>query len=111
MRCESRAGTSRSREDTFTPGLVGFVKENSAPDCSRELLTRMAQALEADPRYAVALHHEGGVGLGRVGLPAFGSQHEVVWNREQTRCLVLEGELYDVARLRRALAGGGDRSE
>jgi asparagine synthase (glutamine-hydrolysing) len=71
----------------------------------------MAQALEADPRYAVALHHEGGVGLGRVGLPSFGSQHEVVWNREQTRCLVLEGELYDVARLRQSLSEAGDRSE
>lgn len=55
----------------------------------------MARALEPDNRLAVALHHEDGAALGRVGLASFGSGTQIVWNCDRTRCLVMEGELYD----------------
>jgi asparagine synthase (glutamine-hydrolysing) len=58
----------------------------------------MARALEDDARFTVSLHHEAGVGLGRVGH-AFGRSPQVAWNHDRTTCAVMDGELYDRARL------------
>src|SRR5688500_8057166 len=63
----------------------------------------MAHALEPADRFVTATHHEQGIGLGRVGLAFVGSGREVAWNADRTRCLVLEGELYDTPALTRAL--------
>jgi len=93
------------------PGLVGFIKPDSSVDGARAFLAQMARALEVDDRYEVALHHEAGVGLGRVGLSFLGSEGEVVWNQDQTRCLVMEGELYDTAALRQSVSEEGRQCE
>jgi len=64
----------------------------------------MADALEPEPRFQRAFHSEPGVGLARVGLESLGSKGEVIWNSERTLALVMEGELYDVAALGRAVS-------
>ena len=64
-----------------------------------------------DERYTVAQHCEAGVGLARVGFSFVGSGAQVVWNHDQTRCLVMEGELYDLESLTQALSkDAGDQS-
>jgi asparagine synthase (glutamine-hydrolysing) len=69
----------------------------------------MARALEDDARYTVALHHEAGVGLGRVGH-AFGRSPHVAWNHDRTACAVVDGELYDRAPLDAELGLAGRAS-
>jgi asparagine synthase (glutamine-hydrolysing) len=87
------------------PGLVGFCKPDSSAVGARSALDRMARALETESRFQVALHSEPGVGLGRVGLPNQESAASLVWNEDETVCVVMEGELYDDAPLRASLDG------
>jgi asparagine synthase (glutamine-hydrolysing) len=63
----------------------------------------MSDALEPTGSFVRAAYGEAGVGLGRVGLPSFGSGAEIVWNRDRTLALVMEGELYDVEAVQRLL--------
>lgn len=65
----------------------------------------MAKALESDSRFQATLHDEAGAGLGHVGLKAQGGPSRLVWNHDESVCLVLEGEIYDVPALERSLAG------
>jgi asparagine synthase (glutamine-hydrolysing) len=85
------------------PGLVGFVKPGSSPDAAQAFLSRMANALERDSRFRMALHHEQGVGLGRVALGFLDPPSSMVWSSDGSVCLVLEGEIYDQTALEQLL--------
>ena len=93
------------------PGLVGFVTPEISVTCAEALLSRMAAALGADEAYQSTLYHEGGAGLGRVGLSDLGSNRTAVWNKDHTRCLVMEGELYDMAAVEASVFGSGGRPD
>lgn len=85
------------------------MKPRFSGDASRALLSAMAHALEPGGPFRTALHVDAGVGIGRVGLEFLGSGAEIAWNRTGTRCLVMEGELFDTGALEAMVArdGGG----
>lgn len=86
------------------PGLVGFVKNISAEQ-SHTLLTTMAQSLESAPRFHTELHAGDGFGVGRVTLGIINARPQPLWNADRTRCVVMEGELYNAAEMRQRLGG------
>jgi asparagine synthase (glutamine-hydrolysing) len=59
----------------------------------------MAAALDAGNHLTRSLFHEAGAGIGRVGHARLAGQPSLVWNRDETLGLVMEGELYDTATL------------
>ena len=63
----------------------------------------MALALEGEDRFPHALAHEPGAGVGHIGLGDAAAGPRLAWNRDETRCLVLEGEIYDLAPLEQSL--------
>lgn len=91
------------------PGIIGYVGQFRGQRADQQLLRRMAQALEPEPRFRVELHQNGFWGLGRVTLGIVNGQPQPLWNRDQTICVVLEGELFDTALIRQALLGEGRR--
>lgn len=84
------------------PGLTGFTHRNSSSR-SELLLKTMARALQHDDAQDISLFHDGEVGLGCVefGLPTHGPS--LVWNRDQTVCLTMDGELFDQGDLYQSL--------
>ena len=76
------------------PGLVGFVGEFPGVDAKNHLQAMM-QALEPGPDYQRQMYYDQAVGLGRVTLGIFNPQSQPVWNAAGTRCIFLEGELYE----------------
>ena len=81
------------------PGLVGFIGHTE----DDTLLTRMAAALEPESLFKRELHQAAGWGLGRVHLEILNPQPQPLWNADRSRCLVLEGELYNAPALRNRL--------
>ena len=63
----------------------------------------MSLALEGEDRLPRALFHEPGAGVGHIGLADAAAGPRIAWNRNETRCLVLEGEIYDLAPLEQSL--------
>ena len=79
------------------PGLVGYVRHESqaSPTFNLEAMGRL---LEGDGRFKRHLYEGDGYGLGRVSLDILNPQAQPIWNRERSRCVVMEGELYDQQR-------------
>jgi asparagine synthase (glutamine-hydrolysing) len=84
------------------PGIVGFIGTPGDVSADRHLAA-MLSALEPGSEFQRDTYCANQAGLGRVTLGIFNSQPQPVWNREKTRCLVLEGELYEQERLQTAL--------
>ncbi|MFN2197680.1 MAG: asparagine synthetase B family protein [Anaerolineales bacterium] len=85
------------------PGLVGFIGTPPVGNEKRHL-DAMMQALEPDNGFHRDTFFAPGVGLGRVTLGILNPQNQPVWNTEQARCILFEGELYETERLQRLLA-------
>lgn len=92
------------------PGLIGFVG-NLDSTAGSDLLGRMARALEHEDRFRRELYSDRGIALGRVTLGLVSPRPQPVWNEDHTICLVMEGELFDTAPLRRDLVARGHRFE
>ncbi|OGO36006.1 MAG: hypothetical protein A2W35_14945 [Chloroflexi bacterium RBG_16_57_11] len=60
----------------------------------------MGNALESDARFKQHLFEGVGFGLGRVSLDILNPQPQPIWSHDQSRCAVMEGELYDQQGLR-----------
>lgn len=86
------------------PGVIGFVGDahNGEPVA---YLAAMARALQEERRHIVEMHAEAGFGLGRVTLGLLNPQPQPVWNAGRTRCIVMEGEVYDEDDWARRLPG------
>lgn len=89
------------------PGLIGFVNADGRDP--HMLLSQMARALEPEERFKVDAYAADGLGLGRVSLGILNPQPQPVWNETKTRCLVMEGELYDTAAQKEELSRRGRR--
>jgi len=63
-------------------------------------LETMGNALESDARFKQHLFEGVGFGLGRVSLDILNPQPQPIWSHDQSRCAVMEGELYDQQGLR-----------
>jgi asparagine synthase (glutamine-hydrolysing) len=85
------------------PGLIGFVGDSE----DDALLAKMGQALEPEPLFKRDLYQAQAWGLGRVHLAVLNPQPQPVWNEDRSRCLVLEGELYNAPSLRQGLTDQG----
>lgn len=85
------------------PGLIGFVNGRDP----HALLSKMARALEPEPRFHLDSYTSEAVGLGRVSLRILNPVTQPVWNQSRTLCLIMEGELFDTAPLQQQLAQHG----
>ncbi len=76
------------------PGLIGFAGDIHAAEPAA-YLAAMAGALQDERWQTVETHAGAGFGLGRVGLGLLNPQPQPIWNADRTRCIVMEGEVYD----------------
>jgi asparagine synthase (glutamine-hydrolysing) len=92
------------------PGLVGFFDASARGDNGRQL-QRMMQALEPIESGAIAytrqVYSAPEVALGRVHLDFSQPYGQPVWNPQKTRCLLLEGELFEQERLQKLIETAG----
>ncbi len=86
------------------PGLIGYVGDAHAGEPAA-YLAAMGRALQDERSHAVETHAEAGFGLGRVSLGLLNPQPQPIWNAERTRCIVMEGEVYDYDDVARRLPG------
>jgi asparagine synthase (glutamine-hydrolysing) len=63
----------------------------------------MARALEPNDRFRIELHHEAGLGFGRVALPFYRNGAQPVWDETTGLGVIMEGELYNPEELRSLL--------
>lgn len=90
------------------PGVIGFAGKTNIED-SQIFLREMAKALDSGDRYQVDLFFDGDAGLGRVSLGLVNPSAQPVWSEDRSRCIVMEGELFDQAHLKQDLAQKGHR--
>lgn len=88
------------------PGLIGFVDLDSVGNPG-EFLEKMARALEPAERFRQHLHSEANMGLGLVAHAFAKTGEQPVWNAARTRCVVMEGELFDYQALKQELIERG----
>ncbi|MCI0519977.1 MAG: asparagine synthetase B [Chloroflexi bacterium] len=90
------------------PGIVGFY---GAPPAAggAEFLHKMARALEAEDEFQVWAYAQPEAGMARVSLGIVNGEAQPAWDEQRQVGVVMEGELYDTARLRSTLAGRGHR--
>ncbi len=88
------------------PGLIGFVKQ-LPHDKAQKLLTEMASALEPENRFKVDLFHGEGYALGRVSLCIANPEPQPVWNINKTKCVFIEGEIFNNLDLKQTLIERG----
>ncbi len=91
------------------PGLIGYSKYHSMKDDSLHL-EEMANRLEPEARFQRNLFEEGKVGLGRVSLGILNPAIQPLWNRDHSRCIIMEGELYNQQKLKDELENNYDRN-
>lgn len=84
------------------PGIVGFVG-NIAGDTPENLLRKMARALEPEEYFRYDLYAETEFGLGRASLGIINGEQQPIWNDDHSRCIMMEGEIYEELRLRQDL--------
>ncbi len=89
------------------PGIFGFVQERSRGE-AQPFLERMATALEPEARFKRVFYAADGFGFGRASLEIGGKVPQPVWNANRSQVLMMEGELYDQARLYDLLKQAGD---
>jgi len=88
------------------PGIVGYV--GSFPEgLSSVFLEKMAHALEPESRFKLDLYQGETIGLGRVTLGIANPESQPIWNEDETICLVMEGEIYDVKSISQSLIQNG----
>lgn len=90
------------------PGIFGFHRDLPQSE-SMALLARMARALEPEPRFRAEVHAEPGIGLGRVSLGLLNPEPQPTWNEDQSVCLVMEGEVFELGMIRQRLEALGHR--
>jgi asparagine synthase (glutamine-hydrolysing) len=86
------------------PGLVGFIGD---PQRAATLLPQMANALLDEAWYEASLEQGDHFGLGRISLNYLKNAPQPIWNENQTICLALEGELFDMSSLKQQLLNAG----
>lgn len=88
------------------PGIIGYI--GSLPEgLSSVFLEKMARDLEPESRFKVDLYQGETIGLGRVTLGIANPESQPIWNEDETICLVMEGEVYDVEPIIGALVQHG----
>ncbi len=90
------------------PGIFGFAGHYD-PEESTQLLSKMASALDPEDGYCVDLYHDEGVGIGRSSLGIINSKQQPVWNAAKTRCIFMEGEVFDTYPIKQSLRQKGHR--
>jgi asparagine synthase (glutamine-hydrolysing) len=90
------------------PGIVGFVGKTDTL-YTGQLLNSMAQELNCDGNNRCDLFTEGEMGLGRVSLGIVNRETQPLWNEDNSRCIVMEGELFDTKHLKQDLIDKGHR--
>ena len=90
------------------PGVFGFHRDLPQAQSIAQL-TRMAHALETEPRFHTDLHAEDGIGLGRVSLRLLNPEPQPSWNEDKSVCLVMEGEIFGQKEIRGRLLEQGHR--
>jgi hypothetical protein len=85
------------------PGLFGFVGE-SEPEIVESLHMGMAAALKFNELDQVDLFHGDGFCAGRVSLGIVNPQPKLIWNEDQTLCVLMEGEIYGYEVIKRHLS-------
>ncbi len=93
-------------------GIAGQVRADGAP-VSPELIEEICAAQEHRGPDSRGLHVEGPVGLGiqRLRIIDVAGGDQPVYNEDGTVAVVLNGEIYNYAELRRELRGRGHRLE
>ncbi len=92
------------------PGVLGLIGEPN-PEAQLETTTGMVQALQHEPWYQHCLVQGAGWALGRVSTGLVDDPRlQPLWNERGTRCIVMEGELFNRDDLRK-LAAGSDWAE
>jgi len=92
------------------PGLIGFLKYRDRKDDPLSL-EAMAHRLEPEGRFQRQLFEEGEIGLGRLSLGILNPATQPLWNRDHSRCIIMEGELYNQQELKDELARNGDQGQ
>jgi len=92
------------------PGLCGYVESNYG-GVSDQLLSDMARALKDEEWYKVDLYQGEQFGLGRISLGLLNPESQPLWNEDRTVCVVMEGELYDYAEMKKCLVDRGHKFE
>jgi len=90
------------------PGLIGYLKYHALKDDPLRL-EEMANRLEPEARFQRHLFEEGEIGLGRVSLGILNPAIQPLWNRDHSRCIIMEGELYNSQQLKDESGKSGDR--
>ena len=84
------------------PGIAGFVGnvEGQAPEV---FIRKMLVALEPEGGFRLDQAHGLDYGLGRASLGIVNGDPQPYWNDTRSRCIVMEGEVYEIARLKHDL--------
>lgn len=90
------------------PGIVGFLGKSDT-SYTGQLIYNMAHALDCSGHSRCDLFTEGEMGLGRVSLGIVNRETQPLWNEDNSRCIVMEGELFDTDALKQDLEGKGHR--
>jgi len=88
------------------PGIIGYYSEQ--PESGKEQwLHHMARALHDEDIFCVDTYQSGLVGIGRVSLGIVNPEKQPIWNETKTRCIVMEGEIYDYQEQKQQLVNLG----
>ena len=93
-----------SEPENNMPGLFGIVGPPH-DEQSHDLCEAMCNRMRHHSWYQVDQHEElsAGIALGRVSLGFIQTRPQPVWNHDRSVCLLLDGEIYGEAELRREL--------
>ena len=84
------------------PGIVGFVGQLGRAK-SESLVPEMARAMKHEEWYQTDLYYDKYIGLGRVSLGIINTEPQPIWNKDRTRLIFFEGEIFDYQDIKKEL--------
>lgn len=90
-------------------GIVGILKLTDNPVNIENLLVEMSKAIKHEKWYKIDKFISDKIGLSRVSLGVLNPEPQPIFNEDSSLCIMMEGELYDYADLKKDLKSKGHK--
>jgi asparagine synthase (glutamine-hydrolysing) len=84
-------------------GLAGIVTTQNKHIDVEKLLPGMCNSIKHREGQKIELHFNNGIGLGRVHLGKFNPEPQPIFNEDKTKCIMMDGEIYDYQNIKNQL--------